>query len=91
VATGCRHPSLRYWPPLEAKTTVTHSLPHLENDHYWSNNDFWSWNLGNLSKVWLQEFISEVLVAFSGNTVHDIFVTHYESNLQRSVKALCSC
>jgi hypothetical protein len=39
----------------------------------------------------LQEFISEVLVAFSGHTVHDIFVTHYESNLQRSVNALCSC
>jgi len=30
VPIGCRHPFMRYWQPLLAKTTVTCSLPHPE-------------------------------------------------------------
>jgi len=40
VLIGCRHPVIRYWLPLLAKTTTTGSLPHPENEHQWSVNTF---------------------------------------------------
>jgi len=40
VPIGWRHPFTRYWQPLLGKTTATCSLPHPENDHQWSVNNF---------------------------------------------------
>jgi len=35
---GCKHPFIRYWQPLLAKTTATYSLPHPDNERQWSVN-----------------------------------------------------
>jgi hypothetical protein len=32
VPIGCRHPFMRYWQPLLAKTTAKYSLQHPENE-----------------------------------------------------------
>jgi len=40
IPIGCRHPFMRYWQPLMAKTTATCSLRHPENERQWSVNDF---------------------------------------------------
>ena len=66
---------MRYWPPLQAETSATHSLPHPQNERQLSVNDVWSCKLGNLSVAMGQEFIYEVVVAVSGNTVQHIFGT----------------
>jgi len=64
-----------YWPCLRAKTIPTHSLPHAENQHQWSVNDFWACILANLSFALWQWFINRGTVAFSTKTVHDICIT----------------
>jgi hypothetical protein len=33
ILIGYRHPFIRYWLPLLAKTTATSSVPHPENEH----------------------------------------------------------
>jgi len=38
VLIGCRHPFIRHWKPLLAKTTTTCSLRHPENEHQRSVN-----------------------------------------------------
>jgi len=73
VPIGCRHPFVRYWPPLLRKTTVACSLPHPENERQRSVNNFSLHNLGNLSSDWLQTSISEILAAFTGKNNSDIF------------------
>jgi len=40
VPIGCRHPFLKYWQPLLAKTTATCSLQHPENERQLSVNNF---------------------------------------------------
>jgi len=40
VPIGCRHPFMRYWQPLLAKTTATCSLRHPENERQQSVNSF---------------------------------------------------
>jgi len=40
VSIGCRHPFVRYWQPLLQKATATCSLPHPENEHQRSGNDY---------------------------------------------------
>jgi hypothetical protein len=53
VAVTCKHPYMKYWPPLAAKIHVTHSLPHPATEHQCSINNFWSSIMANLSfAVW---------------------------------------
>jgi len=40
VLIGCRHPFMRYWQPLLAKTTATRSLQHPENERHQGIKDF---------------------------------------------------
>jgi len=40
VPIGCRHPFIKYWQPLLAKTTETHTLRHPENERQRSVIDF---------------------------------------------------
>jgi len=40
IPIGCRDPFMRYWQPLLAKTTVTRSLRHPENERRQSINEF---------------------------------------------------
>jgi len=40
VPIGCKHPFMRYWQPLLAKTTATCSLRHPENERQRSVNSF---------------------------------------------------
>jgi hypothetical protein len=53
-----------YWPPFWAKENATLFLPHFDNERQQSDNDFWSWMLGNLGGKWSQTSINEVLPAF---------------------------
>jgi len=66
VLIGYRHPFLRYWLPLLAKTTATCSLPHPENERQQSVNNFYLDILGNLFSDWLQASIYQILAAFTG-------------------------
>ena len=47
---GCRHPFIKYWQPLLAKTTATCSLPHPENERQPSFNNVYLRMLGNLNQ-----------------------------------------
>ena len=69
---GCRQPFISYWQPLLAKTTVTRSLWHPENEGQPSINDFWLGILGKLCSDWLQTSIYEILAAFTGKTNRDM-------------------
>jgi len=64
-----------YWLPLEAKTKVTCSLPHPENEDQLSTIDFGSCILGNIGVGLWPWFIYEVLVACSGKSGCDIYDT----------------
>jgi len=49
VAIGCKHPLMRYLPPLASDATVALSLPHPETERQWTTKDFWSYIFGNRS------------------------------------------
>jgi len=56
----------KYWPPLSGKQIEPRSLPHHENWHQWSINDFWPFIMGVQSMMnWLL-CIYDVLTVFSG-------------------------
>jgi len=57
------------------RTTVAHALPHSENECRRSLNDFWSCIIGNICVALWQWFIYHVMMAYSAETVQDIFVT----------------
>jgi len=67
VPIGCRHPFIKYWQPLLAKTAVTCSLPHPENEHQWSVNSFSCCQFGIQCIALIFTFIAESLTALIGN------------------------
>jgi len=69
---GSRHPFMRYWQPLLAKTTATCSLRHPENERQQSINDFQLCILSKLSSDWCQTSSYEILAAFTGKDNSDM-------------------
>src|SRR5713226_2907198 len=65
---GCIQSQRNFWPPLLTKQTAIPSLPHHENEHQRSVNDFWSCVLGNHTSDRLYSVINEFLAAFIGKT-----------------------
>jgi len=71
VPIGCRHPVMRYWQPVPAKTTATCSLPHPENEHQWSINSFGGCIFGNQDIALILAFITELLTTLiAKNTIY---------------------
>jgi len=54
---------MRYWQPLQAKTTATCSLPHPENERQWSVNSFRSSIFGNQGIALILAVIMKSLTA----------------------------
>jgi hypothetical protein len=70
VCTGCRHPFMRYWQPLLAKTTVTCSLPYPENERQLSVNSFKTCICCNQGITWIFACTTRLLTALLGkNTI----------------------
>jgi len=57
---------MRHWQPLRAKTTVTPSLPHSENERQPSVNNFWFCIFGNQGIAGIFEHITELLTTLIG-------------------------
>jgi len=57
---------MRYWQPVWAKTTASHSLPHPENEPQQSINNFWSRILGNQGITQISELITDLSTALIG-------------------------
>jgi len=72
VPIGCRHPFHRYWQPLLGKTTATCSLPHPENECERSVNNLKLRILGNLFSDSLQQYMYQILAAFTGKNNSDM-------------------
>jgi len=71
VPIGCRHPCMRYWHPLLAKTTATCSLRHPENEHQHSVNSFRTCIFRNQGIARIFGFITVLLTALLGkNTIY---------------------
>jgi hypothetical protein len=66
VPIGCRHPSIKYWHPLLAKTTAKCSLLYPENECHWSVNSFSCCIFVNQVIVLIFTFITELLTAIIG-------------------------
>jgi len=71
VLIGCRHPFMRYWQPLLAKTTATCSLRHSENDRQRSVKSFWNCILHNQGIAWIFACITVSSTALLGKTTID--------------------
>jgi len=68
---GCRHPFIRYWQPLMAKTTATCSLPHPVNKRQQSVNSFGLYVFHNQGIVWIFMCITVLSTALIGkNTIY---------------------
>jgi len=72
VPIGCRHPFIKYWQPLLAKSTATCSLLHPENMRQQSISNFQLPILSNLSSDWLQTSVHQILAAFTGKNTSDM-------------------
>jgi len=84
----CRHPSIKYWQPLLAKTTVTCSLPHPENERQHCVNSFSCCIFGNQGIVLISAFITELLTAvMDNNTMYPRYNTDSKSIDIASCKA----
>jgi len=88
---GCGYTESKYWLPLLAKILATHSLPHLENEHQRSVNDFWSCILGNQNATSLQRVIKESLSTFIGKQIVIPSLPHLQNGRQRSINNFWSC
>jgi len=64
---GQCHTYSKYWPPLWAEETVTHSLPHLENKCQRSVNNCWSGMSVKYRVIWSLLDILKVLAIILGN------------------------
>jgi len=71
VPIGRRHPFMRYWQPLLAKTTATCSLRHPENERQWIVNRFRTCIFRNQGIVRIFACITVLLTALLGkNTIY---------------------
>ena len=71
VPIDCRHPFIKYWQPLQAKTTAKWSLLHPEKEHQRSVNSFSCCRFGNHAITVIFTFITESLTAIIGkNTIY---------------------
>jgi len=69
VPIGCRHPFIRYWQPLQTKTTATCSLLHPENQRQWSVNSFRSCRFRNHGIAWICTRITVLLTALKDKNI----------------------
>jgi len=72
---GWRYPFIRYWPPLQGKTTAECSLPDPENEYQWSDMNFLLRILGNLCSDQLLISIYKILAAFTAKNSSDMLPT----------------
>jgi hypothetical protein len=72
VLAGCRHPLIRYWQPLLAKTQGTWSLRRPENERQRCVNNFMPHILGYLFSDWLQTAIHQILATFASKKTSDM-------------------
>jgi len=71
VPIGCRHPCIKYWQPLLAKTSATCSRPHPENERQRSVNSFSCRIFGNQGIALIFGFLTELLTTLMGkNTIY---------------------
>jgi hypothetical protein len=71
IPIGCRHPFIKYWQTLLAKTSVTCSLLHPENESQQCVNSFSCCIFGNQGIVSIFMFITELLTTMIGkNTIY---------------------
>jgi len=71
VLIGCRYPFMSYWQPSGAKTTVTCSLPHPENEGQQSVNSFMSCISRNQGITRIIAYIIEFSTPLTGkNTIY---------------------
>ena len=66
---GCRHPFIKYWQPLLAKTTATCSLRHPENERQRSVNSSSCCIFGNQGIALIIAFIPELLITAKGKNM----------------------
>jgi len=71
VLIDCRHPFIRYWQPVLAKTTATCSLPHPENKHQRRVLGYSCWIVDDQTIVLIIAFIIEGLTALIGKHTID--------------------
>ena len=67
VPIDWRHPFIKYWQPLLAKTTVTCSLPHPEKERQLSVNGFSCGIFGYQGIMLNSTFMTELSTALVGN------------------------
>jgi len=72
VLIGWKHPFIKYWQPLLAKTTATCSLRHPENERQPSVNNLSLCILCMVCSDWLQTSIYQILAAFTGKNNSDM-------------------
>jgi len=71
VLIGCRHPFIKYWQPLLAKSTATCSLQHPENERQQSVNSLSCCIFGSQGIALIFVFRKELLAALIGkNTIY---------------------
>jgi len=63
IPIGCRHRFIKYWQPLQAKSTATYSLPHPENERQRSVDSFGCCIVGNQGILLIVAFRMELLTA----------------------------
>jgi len=63
---GCRHPFIRYWQPLQAKTTAICSLPQPDNERQRSIDNFSCCIFGYQGIAQIFAFIMELMTALMG-------------------------
>jgi len=68
VPIGCRPPFMRYWQPLQAKTTATCCLQHPENERHRSVNSFRTCIFRNWGIARIFVCITVLLTALPGKT-----------------------
>jgi len=66
VLIGCWHPFMRYWQPLLAKTSVTCSLAHFENERQRRVSNFSCCIFGNQGIARIFAFLTELLTTLIG-------------------------
>jgi len=69
VPIGCRHPLIKYWQALLAKTMVTCSLPHPQIERQWSFTSCSCCIFGNEAIALIFTFVTELLTALIGKNI----------------------
>jgi len=92
VPIGCRHPFIRYWQPLLAKTKAASSLLHPDVERQQSVNSFGSWVFGNQGIVRIFTPITEPLTDSIGQcTIYERFQHGFQINRHCTLQSMQKC